>query len=93
MIGSDNCDVNMKWGLLFCWWNIFYCIVCKIMLFYCSIVVIFMMVVGYNDGGCYVNDWWVGFFGCSLIILYMLKYVMWFMFIIECKNMLDCVRM
>lgn len=62
LIGSDNCDANMKWGPLLCWWNTFYCTVRKTMLSYCSIVVILMMAVGHNDGGCHVNDWWVGFF-------------------------------
>lgn len=61
LIGSDNCDANMKWGPLLCWWNTFYCTVRKTMLSYCSVVVILMMAVGYSDGGCHVNDWWVFF--------------------------------
>lgn len=92
LIGSDNCDANMKWGPLLCWWNTFYCTVRKTMLSYCSVVVILMMAVGYSDGGCHVNDWWV-FFGRSLIILYMPNYAMRLTSTTECKNMLYCVRM
>lgn len=92
LIGSDNCDANMKWGPLLCWWNTYYCTVRKTMLSYCSVIVILMMAVGYDNGGCHVNDWWVFFWtqfnyfihdkACNATYVYhcMQKYV------VLCKN-------
>lgn len=93
LIGGDNCNANMKWGPLLCWWNTFYCTLRKTMLSYCSVIVL-MMAVGYNDGGCHVNYWWVVFFWTQFNYFIHAKVCnMRLTSTTACKNMLYCVRM